>query len=122
MPTPPNPTDNITVNAGTGLLHGLLGAIGLGSVYDSYGELQQAANDAQKNINTNMNLLTIEAFKSQSELNNKTWEYLRTNQGLINKTIKYYDTVTKINFYEQNIFIKSLSVFIIIIIFFMLIK
>lgn len=120
----PSLTDSSLPSVGTwtGIGHAFLGVFGFGELYDNLGDLQTSVNDAKYNLSQNMNYLTLEALKSQDDLNRQTWEYLRTNQGKINETLKYYDLTSKINYYEQNIFIKSLGIFIFIIIFFMLIK
>lgn len=110
------------INTWTGIGHAFVGVFGFGELYDNLGDLQTAVNDAKYNLSQNMNYLTLEALKSQDDLNRQTWEYLRTSQGKTNETLKYYDLTSKINYYEQNIFIKSLGIFIFMIIFFMLIK
>ena len=110
------------VNAGTGFFHGVLSIFGLGEFYDTYGDLQTSATNAQQKLQDTYNSLYGSALYAQNKVDNELWQYLNANSSLIKQNIEYYALTSTNNYYESNIFIKLLAILSLIIIFFILIK
>ena len=119
-------TDVQQVSAATdsfsGIASGVLSVIGLGQFYDTYGELASTASATKDALQNNYNELNLEVLKSQKKFDTELLTSISRLSQLTDQNISYYGLISKNNYYENNIFIKLISIIIIIILFFMLIK
>jgi hypothetical protein len=106
----------------TGLVHGIAGIFGFGEYADVSGELSKASSDAQQNLQFTMSSLTAQALINQTELDKELLQYIKANNTVIYETMNVYNSISKNNFLENNIFTKILSMLMFIFLIFMLAK
>lgn len=105
-----------------GLGHGVLSLLGFGEQYNPLGELQSELANASQNMRTVIDTASYATIKQQTVLNKDLWNYIQTNNSNIQASIELYNKLAMDGIQKENLFTSLLSLLVVIIIFFMLIK
>ena len=117
-----NDYKNLNPTFWTGLVHGIAGIFGFGEYADVSGELSKASTEAQQNLQFTMSSLTSQAILNQSNLDKQLLQYIKANNVQIYETMDVYNSTSKNNFLQNNIFTEILSLVMFIFLIFMLAK
>ncbi len=105
------------INVFKGLGHGTLALLGLGEAWDPLSDLRSDLSEAQSTLQDTLNIGMISAFKTQNQVNQDFYDWITTNNSVIQETMKYYNTLVTNNLGQQSTFLSLtvLLVFIIVI-------
>ena len=105
------------INVFKGLGHGTLALLGLGEAWDPLSDVRSELSEAQSTLQDTLNIGMISAFKTQNQVNQSFYEWIITNNSVIQETMKYYNTLVTNNLGQQSTFLSLtvLLVFIIVI-------
>ncbi len=106
----------------SGLGHGALGLIGLGSLYDPIGDLRGQLSQAQSAMQNMINLRAYAALQQDEKILEDLVTYISTNNTDIQETQQLFSNIASNTDKEQNVFMVILSCLIFILIIFMLIS
>lgn len=109
-------------NLAKGLVHGLASLIGMGSLYDPVGDLQNELTMANQNLVSITTTGTIAALNAQVNFDQTLLHYIQENNTEIQESMDYYNQIGTNKMQQQNYFISTTIILVFIIIFFMIIK
>jgi len=102
--------------------HGFLALFGAGAVYDPMGDKRSDLSQAKSDMQTTINNMTLEAIKVQASLDEDFYNFMKVQQDTINDQNALTDAQIWDAIKQENMFLVLISVLVIIIVFFMLIR
>jgi hypothetical protein len=102
--------------------HGVIALLGVGELYNPLGDLRSELSTANSNLQNLKNTSTFQILDGQSKVENDLFKYIQTNNSTISKTMEMYNEMSMDGIQQENLFISVLSMLVIIIIFFMVIR
>ena len=101
----------------SGLGHGALALIGFGEAWDPLSDLRSDLSQAQSTLQDSINTSLISSLKIQNTVNQDFYEWITTNNSIIQETMNYYNTLVTNNIGTQSTFLS----FTILLVFFIVI-
>jgi hypothetical protein len=109
-------------DTGSGVATGLASLAGLGELYDPLAELRGDLMNAQNDMQNLLNTSNFASIKQNTDNDGKLFSYIQTNSSAIKKTIIKYNNIAMDGIQKQNFFTSILSILVIVLVFFRLIK
>ncbi len=109
------------VNFFKGLGQGTLALIGFGQAWDPLADERSDLSEAQSTLQETVNMGVIASLKTQSQVNQDFYEWITTNNSVIQETMKYYNTLVTNNLGQQSTFLSLTILLVFIIVIYLLI-
>ena len=104
----------------TGLGHGALALIGFGEAWDPLSDLRSDLSQAQSSLQETVNIGLLSSLKTQNTINRDFYQWITTNNSVIQDSINYYNTLVTNNLGQQSTFLSLTILLVFFIVFYLL--
>ena len=100
--------------------HGALALIGFGEAWDPLSDLRSDLSQAQSSLQDTVNIGLLASLKTQNTVNQDFYQWITTNNSVIQETMNYYNTLVTNNLGQQSTFLSLTILLVFFIVFYLL--